>query len=269
MKRLLLVVLVSVAWGADLREKTLLDEGYKQMYNLDFVAAHRTFATWEKQHPEDPMGPVSAAAAFLFEEFERLKILDSELFVEDRSFFSFKKPQVDTKVKQNFDAALERGEKVAKANLAVHKLEETSMMALVLRSGLRANYLAMLERKNLAALEEVKESRKLAEDLLKKHPDCHDGHFAQGIENYLLSQKSAPMRWVLRTAGAQTDKSTGLAQLTWVADKGRYLAAYSRLLMAVAALRDKSRGEAKRLLEMLAREYPQNRLYRQELKKLQ
>jgi hypothetical protein len=39
--------------------------------------------------------------------------------------------------------------------------------------------------------------------------------------------------------GAQTDKSEGLQRLRLTADKGRYLAPFARLLLAVAALRDK------------------------------
>ena len=55
----------------------LLEQGYSAMYNLNFDAAHRAFAAWEKAHPDDPMGPVSDAAAHLFFEFDRMNILRS------------------------------------------------------------------------------------------------------------------------------------------------------------------------------------------------
>ena len=42
-------------------QPTALDQGYQQMYNLNFAAAHRAFADWEKTHPNDPMGAVSDA----------------------------------------------------------------------------------------------------------------------------------------------------------------------------------------------------------------
>ena len=50
------------------------------MYNLEFDDAHRIFQEWERAHPSDAMGPVSDAAAYLFGEFERLHILQSEFF---------------------------------------------------------------------------------------------------------------------------------------------------------------------------------------------
>src|ERR1700686_4901520 len=45
------------------RVEPLLDQGYRQMYNLKFDEAHRTFAAYERDHPADPLGTVSDAAA--------------------------------------------------------------------------------------------------------------------------------------------------------------------------------------------------------------
>src|SRR5262252_4193696 len=53
---------------------TLFEAGYSQMYNIQFADAPRTFQEWEGAHPNDPMGPVSDAAAYLFSEFDRLRI---------------------------------------------------------------------------------------------------------------------------------------------------------------------------------------------------
>ena len=47
------------------------------------------------------------------------------------------------------------------------------------------------------------------------------------------------MRWFPQLTGAQTNKAEGLERLHLTADKGRYLAPFARLLLAVAALRDK------------------------------
>jgi len=65
-------------------EPMLLDQGYRQMYNLQFAEAHQTFHQWQGLHPDDPMGPASDAAAYLFSEFDRLHILQSEFFVHDQ-----------------------------------------------------------------------------------------------------------------------------------------------------------------------------------------
>ena len=36
-----------------------LELGYMQMYDLQFTAAHKTFADYAQVHPEDPRAPAS------------------------------------------------------------------------------------------------------------------------------------------------------------------------------------------------------------------
>jgi len=69
--------------------------------------------------------------------------------------------------------------------------------------------------------------------------------------------------------GSQTDKEEGVQRLRLTADKGHYLAPFARLLLAVAALRDKDRQTARSLLASLAMEFPQNQLYARELARIQ
>ncbi len=77
------------------------------------------------------------------------------------------------------------------------------------------------------------------------------------------------MRWMLRAYGAETDKNQGISRLQLTAEKGHYLLPFARLLLAVAALRDKDKARAKELLQGLAREFPNNKLYASELARLQ
>jgi hypothetical protein len=121
----------------------------------------------------------------------------------------------------------------------------------------------------MAGLGYMKAGRALAEKLLALDPSCYDAYLAVGVENYLLGNNAAPVRWLLRLGGAETDKQEGIAKLRLTAEKGHYLAPYARLLLAVAALRDHDRETARRLLAALAEEFPQNALYRKELARLQ
>jgi hypothetical protein len=246
----------------------LLDQGYKAMYNLAFPDAHRCFKDWERSHPRDPMGPVSDAAAYLYSEFDRLKILQSEFFVNDSAFLHRRTGTPDPVAKREFEAALRHSAQLADAILKQSPDDETALLATVFRLGLHADYTALIEKRYLASLDEVKQARTKAEYLLARHPGCYDAYLASGFENYMLSLKPAPVRWFLRIQGAQTDKNTGLAQLRLTADKGHYLKPFAKLLLAVAALRDKNEREAKQLLSDLMTQFPGNPLYREELNKI-
>jgi hypothetical protein len=48
-----------------------IDAGFRELYVLRFSKAREQFALWQEKHPEDPLGDVSVAPSYLFEEFYR------------------------------------------------------------------------------------------------------------------------------------------------------------------------------------------------------
>jgi hypothetical protein len=273
--RLLIIVILGAAAPAlagpnvaELSVNPVIDRGFRQMYNLNFDEAHKTFAEWEREHPADPLGPVSNAAAYLFAEFDRLNILHSEFFVENSMFHRRPKVTPDATVRQAFDQELDKSAGLSDKILMQTPDDPDALFAKILTLGLRADYEALIERREFDALKVIKSSRATAERLLMIQPNYYDAYLAIGVENYLFSLKSAPMRWILQAGGAETDRDRGVEDLRLTAEKGRYLNPYARLLLAVAALRDKDVPKARDLLAALAREFPHNRLYAQELAQL-
>jgi hypothetical protein len=266
---LCLLAFLPLSGGAVSLEPSPLEAGYRQMYNLDFDSAHKTFQSWEQSHPSDPLGPVSNAAAYLFSEFDRLHILDTELFTDDEKFQNRNKPTPDLKARDAFQRELARAQQIAGQALARFPQDRDALFAQAMAGGLQGDYAAMIEKRNFAGLNYMKGARSQAEKLVSLDPSYYDAYLAAGVENYLLSLKPAPLRWFLRITGARTDKKQGIDQIRITAEKGHYLAPYARLLLAVAALRDKDRLTAHTLLAGLAQEFPQNRLYRKELARLQ
>ena len=248
---------------------SLLETGYSEMYNLEFDEAHQTFQKWERSHPDDPVGPTSDAAAYLFSEFDRLGILQTELFVDDDQFRHRARPKPDPGAREAFDSQLKKSEQLAASILAHTPQDKNALFAKTLDLGLRSDYSALIEKRYVASLRDMKSAGLLAEQLLKLDPTNYDAYVAVGVENYMLGLNPAPMRWLLRMYGAETDKQKGIERLRLTADKGHYLAPFARLLLAVAALRDKDRDRARQLLQRLATEFPHNRLYARELARLQ
>jgi hypothetical protein len=246
-----------------------LDRGFQQMYNLDFPAAHETFRAYQQVNPQDPMGYVSNAAAYLFSEFDRLHILESDLFTDDHKFEQRSKLAPDPAVKTQFDSELTKSDAAASKILAQNPNDKNALFSQVLANGLRGDYAALIEKRNLASLSYMKTARVIAEKLLVTDPTCYDAYLAVGAENYLLGLNPAPVRWFLRVTGSQTDKEQGLERLCLTAERGHYLAPFARLLLAVAALRDKDRPTARVLLAGLAKEFPNNQLYVTELARIQ
>ena len=265
----LVMVKLCAACGNPSGIASALDVGYRHMYSLQFEDAHTVFDTWEQAHPDDPMGPVSHAAAYLFAELDRLHLLEAELFVDDDRFLTRTRPAPDPAVKRAFDGALAIALAQTDRILALKPGDGNALLAKIIALGLRADYKALLHKQYLSSLADMKASRVLAEQLVAVQPHCYDAYLAIGVENYMLSLKPALIRWLLRVGGAQTDKTTGVAVLRLTAASGHYLQPYARLLLAVAALRDGDRSQARELLAGLAQEFPHNRLYATELARLQ
>jgi hypothetical protein len=268
---ILLLALAQMVWapaGASLSPSDPLDLAYRQMYNLQFREAHATIRGYEQLHPGDPLGPTSDAAAYLFDEFDRLNVLQTELFVDDQQFTHRKRPEADPAIREAFERDLADSNREADAVLDHSPSDRNALLAKVFDSGLEADYLSLIEKRNLEALRYTKSGGILAEKLLAAAPDCYDAYLAVGVENYLLGLRPAPERWAFRLYGAEADKDRGIRTLELTAEKGHYLLPFAQLLLAVAALRDKDPNRAKELLRNLAQEFPNNPLYQKELQRI-
>lgn len=262
-----LLILAALSWPCAAGACDV-EAGYHQMYNLNFSGAHQTFLRCESEQQRDPFPHVSNAAAYLFSEFDRLHILELELFTDDSRFDARSRPSPDLTVRKAFMSELTQVDSLAHSRLLLNPDDREALLAQVLANGLRSDYAAMIEKRNLASLGYMRASRKLAQHLLALDPSCYDAYLAVGIENYLLGATPAPIRWVLHLGGAETDRQMGVEQLRMTAAHGRYLAPFARLLLAVAALRANDRNTARSLLAALSHEFPNNQLYGRELARI-
>jgi hypothetical protein len=245
-----------------------LDRGFSLLYNLEFAKAHEVFASWEREHPDDPVGPVCDAAGLLFSEFNRLGVLEAQFYADDRTFEARRKQTPDAAVRGRFDAAVEQAESRARLRLGKNPKDRDALFALTLASGLKADYAALIEKRNLASLHYTKEATSWAEQLLAVDPECYDAHLATGVSQYIIGSMAAPVRWLVRLGGISGDKEKGIAELQLTAQRGRYLAPFARILLAIAYVREKDKPRARELLIGLRSEFPLNTLFGAEIARL-
>jgi hypothetical protein len=247
---------------------TYLDHGFWGLYNLDFAGAQRDFGAWEKQHPDDPVGPVSEAAGFLFSEFNRLGVLESQFYENDKAFEHRAKLSADPTAREHFQNAIGRAESLAHARLAKDEKDRDALFALTLSAGLQADYAALIEKRNMASLHYTREATAQAQKLLAVCPNCYDALVATGFSKYIIGSMAFPVRWMLRLGGLPADKEGGMEDLKMTAEKGHYLAPFARILLAIASVREKQNSRALTLLSGLQREFPKNTLFPREIARL-
>jgi hypothetical protein len=268
---LLLLLLLTTPFALSLSTPltgTSLNDGYHAMYNLDFAAAHGHFQQWIAAHPDDCLGPASDAAAYIFTEFDLLGVLDIELFADDDRFTSRKRPDIDPTLKQGFQNRIAQAEHLADVALQHNPNDANAFYCKAVTSGMQADWASLIDRKEYGAFKFSELGSKYAKQALAINPTLYDANLAVGIENYMLSLKAAPIRWILGMAGAGTNKAEGVRLLKLTAEQGHYLAPFARLMLAVGELRDGRTQQGKAILVGLSQEFPQNTLYQRQIARL-
>ncbi|HTA24696.1 MAG TPA: hypothetical protein VK763_14280 [Terriglobales bacterium] len=245
-----------------------LDSGFRFLYDLDFERAHGAFAAWQQQFPDNPLGPACEAAALLFSEFNRLGVLESQFYQNDKSFDARRELTPDPGLRVRFNAALDQAEKWAQARLAKDSKNRDALFAMTMASGLRADYAGLIEKRNLASLHFTKQATAWAQQLLVVDPGCYDAHLATGVSQYIVGSMSAPVRWLVRLGGVSGDKEAGIRELQVTADRGQYLAPFARILLAIAYVREKDMARARQLLVGLQNDFPQNPIFGRQISRL-
>ncbi len=264
----LTVLVLAPALNAEGAATAELERGYRDLYALRFDDAQSQFERWCYQFPADARGPVSQAAGDLFSELYRLGVLEAQFFVKDEAFKSRPKVKPDPQIRTRFYARLARGEQLAKERLKVTPGDPDALFAVTLVYGLRADYLALIQKENLKALKDTRRAAESAEKLLKVAPTYYDAYLATGVSNYLVGSLFAPLRWLLRLGGYTGDREEGLRHLEITARQGQLLAPLARLLLAVANLRTGDTDRARQILVSLRDQFPSNPLFAKEIARI-
>jgi len=134
------------------RSSASIDLAFRSMYDLDFSEADRMLDRFVAENPNDPLGPAARAASVLFLIFEENHVLQSEFFASDGGYGSRKVVVVNGATRSRFDSDLSLAERLARQTLEQDSVNQNALFALTLTYGLRADYAALIEHRDLAAL---------------------------------------------------------------------------------------------------------------------
>jgi hypothetical protein len=241
--------------------------GFHQLYEQKFQPARETFNDWHSNHPEEPLGEVALGASFLFEEMYRQGVLTSDFFLNEKRFLHGIDGKPDSGRMKNFRDALSRARILAKQRLKTNSKDPEALFALTLAAGMESDADAILEKKQLDGLKRMKEANEYAKQLLAVHPDASDAYVAPGIANYIIGSLNPGYRFALWFGGIHGDRKLGMEQISKTVENGRYLRPFAKIMLALAARREKQNTLAQKLLHELTEEFPSNDTYAAEYAK--
>jgi hypothetical protein len=139
---------------------------------------------------------------------------------------------------------------------------------MTLSLGMQADYASLIDKRQVESLKMIGEADKYAKRLLAVAPDGTDAYLTLGTANYIIGSLPGLKRLVLGFAGIHGDKNVGIQQLEMAAVSGHYLRPFAKIMLALAALREKKKEVARIQLADLVAEFPENPFFAGELAKL-
>ena len=235
------------------------------MYNVDFSAANRILDDYIRQQPADPMGHTFRASSDLFFELDRLKVLEGEFFADDKRIAGKRGMKPDPALHQALFASMDRARQAANQRLKTNPNDSDALFALAINSGMTMDYTALIEKRQISSLSMAKESQRLALQVLKVDPGYTDAYLTTGSTEYILGSLPFFVKWFVKIDEAQGDKLLAVRKLERVAEGGRYLGPFAKILLSLIHLREKRLPQSARLLDELTQEFPENPLFKREL----
>lgn len=264
----LLFLSAQIAGAADFNAP-LLDEAFASLYNFNFPAAQGAVDKEIAAHPSDPLPYAVRASGYLFYELDRLGILESEFLIDDKRIIEKKNPpKPDPVARAKFLKAIDDARSRGEAVLAKDPNDKMALFAMCITEGVATDYMALVEKHQILSLTPAKKSNNYAQRLLKLDPKFYDAYLAAGFSEYLVGSLPFFIRWFVHFDNVSGSKEAGVRNLQLVATEGHYLKPFAKILLGIAALREKRPRDAQKLLAELSQNYPQNPLFRRELEKL-
>lgn len=255
-------------WQVEALDTPELDAGFHLLYELKPEEARAKFAEWQASHPGDALGMAAEAASYLFEECYRQGVLTSAYFLDDKLFLGKIALTPDPDLRDAFFAAELRARDLASLQLETDPDDVKALFVMTLSLGMQADYASLIEKHQLESLGMIRDADKFAKRLLAVNPDAADAYLTLGAANYIIGSLPVFKRFFLKFKGISGNKKLGIQQLEIAAARGRYLRPFAKIILAMAALREKNTSLACIQLVELVSEFPQNPLFASELAKL-
>jgi hypothetical protein len=257
--------IASAAQVEKLDNETALKRAYNRLYNFDFNGAQEILDRQRQVDPREPMLVATKAAAYLFSELDRLRILELDFFTDDDKVIDRRKLIPDPAIRTKFFQTVDESDKLANARLASKPDDPDALLALCITTGLVTDYAALIEKRRFGSFALAKKSHIWAKKLLDLKPPMVDAYMTFGTAEYIVGSLPFFFRWFVHMDNVEGNKKKGIDELQLVAKEGKYNGPFARMLLAVIAMREKRPLDAESLLAALANEYPQNPLIREEL----
>jgi tetratricopeptide (TPR) repeat protein len=256
------VILLLHAEGAAAQSaRQLRDQAAGLTYNLDHAEAERLLRRAVAVEPSNAANHRALAATIWLDIlFQRGAVtVDHYLGGFSRNTVAIKHPP--PALDAEFRAASARAVELAEQRVAAAPKDALAHLELGASLGLQASYIASVEGRLLAGFRAARRSYDECEQALALDPSRKEPKLVVGTYRYIVSTLSLPMRLMAYVAGFGGGKERGLSMIEDTASSpASENRTDARFALVLLYNRERRYDDALRVLGLLRKEYPRNRL---------
>jgi tetratricopeptide (TPR) repeat protein len=241
-------------------QDALTRRGFEHYYDLDYDGAVSDFERELKAHPDDPFAVNHLLGAVLYRELYRVGALDTGLYTSN-SFLAKRKFPFDPKVRAQVKELIARALALSEGRLAQDPHDVQALYARGLTRGLRAEYLALVDKAWFAALRNALGARRDHEEVLNLAPDYADAKTTVGAYNYVAGSLPWAVKGPASLLGLGGSKQKGIQYLYEAARAGGETSVDARVALGLFLRRERRFDEALAAVRSLTASYPRNFLF--------
>ena len=242
---------------------------FTTFYVMDYDGAMRQFTQIAAAHPTDPLATDFLLDTVIFEELNRLDLLDTTFYAND-GFLTGKHTVIeDPATRDRVRSLAEKAIAQATTELAANGKNVDALYARAWARSLQATYIALVERSFPAALKLAIGARNDDEEALRDDPNYVDAQLVVGTYQYVVGALPFSFRLLIGLAGISGSKEKGMAMLRSAAADGVRTTVEARTCMMLFLRREAKYAEAESIADGLAKQYPHDYLFQLELANLQ
>ena len=234
--------------------------GFEHYYSLEYDRALADFEKVQKAHPDDPVAINHVLQAVFYKELYRAGALETSLYASN-SFVSKRQVKFAPDAQKQFRELSERALKAAEQRLAADPNDVEALYARGVTYGLRATYLALVDKAWFSALRAAIAARRDHERVLELAPQFADAKTAVGVHNYVAGSLPMAIKVAVSLIGLSGSKKKGIQLLYQAAEAKGETSADARVALVLFLRREERYDEALKVARSLIADHPRNFLF--------
>ncbi len=242
---------------------------FTAFYNMNYPVALERFSAIRAGHPGNPLATDYVLDAALFQELNRLDLLDTTFYATDGFLTGKHTVAEDPEAKKQLESLAQAAIAEADTMLAREPKDVNALYARAWARALLATYQGLAERAFSSALHLADQARDDDQAVLQIDPDYVDADLVVGTYQYVVGSLPFAFRLLIGIVGISGSKPKGMAMLQRAAAHGVLTSVDARTCMMLFLRREAKYGQAIHLAEGLAAEYPHDFLFQLEVANLE